>query len=56
MFDWQYAIRADEANHRDVNHTFAVMSADDTNPYLLKQMEDQKKPVKKADTVEPPTL
>lgn len=32
----QLAIRADEANHRDVNHTFAALSENDTNPYVLK--------------------
>jgi hypothetical protein len=25
---------ADEANHRDVNHTFADMQSDDPNPFL----------------------
>ena len=31
------AVRADEANHRDVNHTFASISADETNPFILKK-------------------
>ena len=25
---------ADEANHRDVNHTFADMKTDDPNPFI----------------------
>jgi hypothetical protein len=28
------AIRADEANHREVNHTFANIEEDDYNPYV----------------------
>eukprot|EP00307_Rebecca_sp_RCC1486_P012195 CAMPEP_0119410836 /NCGR_PEP_ID=MMETSP1335-20130426/3747_1 /TAXON_ID=259385 /ORGANISM="Chrysoculter rhomboideus, Strain RCC1486" /LENGTH=350 /DNA_ID=CAMNT_0007435421 /DNA_START=1 /DNA_END=1053 /DNA_ORIENTATION=+ len=31
---------ADECNHRDVNHTFADMSSDDPNPFVLKHKED----------------
>jgi len=31
------AIRADEAHHRDVNHTFADLKADQQNPYGLGQ-------------------
>jgi len=30
-------IRADEANHRDVNHTLAGLDIDDTNPFSLKE-------------------
>ncbi len=30
------AIRADEANHRDVNHAFAGLKPDATNPFLGK--------------------
>lgn len=30
---------ADEANHRDVNHTFASMDSDDPNPFLAKHHE-----------------
>jgi len=33
MLDVILAIRADEAHHRVVNHTFASMSRDDFNPY-----------------------
>jgi len=29
-------IMADEANHRDVNHTFASLQSDETNPYIQK--------------------
>lgn len=47
----QLAIRRDEANHRDVNHTFAELSADETNPYVLKHAAD----VKKAETNQVPT-
>lgn len=31
---------ADECNHRDVNHTFAVMKSDDPNPFVKKLAED----------------
>jgi ubiquinol oxidase len=31
-------VRADESNHRDVNHTFADIKLDEKNPYL----EDKK--------------
>jgi len=31
---------ADEANHRDVNHTFATLAADDPNPFVFKHKED----------------
>lgn len=31
---------ADEANHRDVNHTFADMKTDDPNPFLEHHKED----------------
>mmetsp|Transcript_18891 Transcript_18891/g.53825 ORF Transcript_18891/g.53825 Transcript_18891/m.53825 type:complete len:350 (+) Transcript_18891:47-1096(+) len=31
---------ADEANHRDVNHTFATMSTDDPNPFVEKHKKD----------------
>ena len=34
---------ADEANHRDVNHTFAMMESDDPNPFVVKHKEDAKK-------------
>ncbi len=31
---------ADEANHRDVNHTFADMDSDDPNPFIEKHKEN----------------
>lgn len=31
---------ADEANHRDVNHTFAMMSNNDPNPFIEKHREN----------------
>merc|ERR1712224_225700 len=31
---------ADESNHRDVNHTFAMMETDDPNPFVEKLRED----------------
>ncbi|GAB5365244.1 hypothetical protein AAMO2058_001040600 [Amorphochlora amoebiformis] len=34
---------ADETNHRDVNHTFAMMKNDDPNPYVHKHLEDAAK-------------
>eukprot|EP00672_Neobodo_designis_P010863 CAMPEP_0174878488 /NCGR_PEP_ID=MMETSP1114-20130205/82780_1 /TAXON_ID=312471 /ORGANISM="Neobodo designis, Strain CCAP 1951/1" /LENGTH=372 /DNA_ID=CAMNT_0016113877 /DNA_START=72 /DNA_END=1190 /DNA_ORIENTATION=+ len=34
MLDVVYAVRADEANHRDVNHTFASLKRDQQNPFL----------------------
>ena len=34
MLDVLYAVRRDEANHRDVNHTFASMKANDRNPFI----------------------
>jgi hypothetical protein len=34
MRDLILAIRMDEANHRDVNHTFAGLKPNDTNPML----------------------
>lgn len=33
-------IGADETHHRDVNHTFASMGLYDTNPYVLKHLDD----------------
>jgi ubiquinol oxidase len=38
--DLMLVVRADEANHREVNHTFADLSLDAVNPYILKQQED----------------
>jgi hypothetical protein len=34
---------ADEANHRDVNHTFADMKTDDPNPFLAMHRENAAK-------------
>lgn len=34
MKDVMLAVRRDEANHRDVNHTFASMGATDVNPFI----------------------
>ena len=34
MRDLILAVRADEANHRDVNHAFAALNADATNPFI----------------------
>ncbi len=31
---------ADEANHREVNHTFADMKTDDPNPFLQQHKEN----------------
>lgn len=31
---------ADEANHRDVNHTFAEMKNDDPNPFIAEHREN----------------
>lgn len=36
-------IAADETNHRDVNHTFAGMTTDDPNPYVVKHNIDASK-------------
>jgi hypothetical protein len=33
-------IFADECNHRDVNHTFAIMDSDDPNPFIEKHKAD----------------
>jgi hypothetical protein len=37
MRDLILAVRADEANHRDVNHTLADLSPNDSNPFLGKR-------------------
>eukprot|EP00049_Salpingoeca_infusionum_P026981 m.29424 g.29424 ORF g.29424 m.29424 type:complete len:347 (+) comp9160_c1_seq2:6334-7374(+) len=37
MRDVLLAVRADEANHRDVNHTLSCIKASDTNPYIHKE-------------------
>jgi len=34
MLDVIYAVRADEANHRDVNHTLASLKRDERNPFV----------------------
>lgn len=33
-------IAADETHHRDVNHTFATLSANSTNPFVFKHLDD----------------
>ena len=38
MRDVMLAVRADEANHRDVNHCLSSLKANDTNPYALKPL------------------
>lgn len=35
MHDLILAVRADEACHSHVNHTFAAMKTDDTNPFAV---------------------
>jgi hypothetical protein len=37
MRDVILAIRADEAGHRDVNHTLAGLERDQTNPFVAKR-------------------
>lgn len=37
MIDLLYAVRADEANHRFVNHSLANMDATSNNPFAIKQ-------------------
>lgn len=39
MEDLLLAIRADEAGHRHVNHTFASLEARDKNPFTPEEME-----------------
>jgi hypothetical protein len=34
MRDVLLAVRADEANHRDVNHTLSSIKGNDVNPYI----------------------
>ena len=36
MRDLMLAVRADEANHRDVNHTFSNISPSQKNPFIRK--------------------
>lgn len=40
LLDALKCMMADEANHRDVNHTFASLKTDDPNPFLLTHKED----------------
>eukprot|EP01041_Mallomonas_annulata_P011015 gene11015-23011_t len=42
-------IFADEANHRDVNHTFATMDQDDPNPFVAKHRADALKAFRLAE-------
>jgi hypothetical protein len=45
----QYAIRRDEANHRDVNHSFASIGDNDANPLVLdKAIQQPTKPSQTA--------
>jgi len=37
MRDVLLAVRADEANHRDVNHTLSSIKADDINPFVYRE-------------------
>jgi hypothetical protein len=37
MRDVLLAVRADEANHRDVNHTLSTLKADATNPFVHRE-------------------
>jgi len=39
-YDVMKQICADEANHRDVNHTFSSMDADDPNPWVLEHHDN----------------
>ena len=52
----QLAIRRDEANHRDVNHTFASLDTDDTNPFVVKHVVATRTTVTKADESNAPIL
>jgi hypothetical protein len=40
LLDVMKQVAADETNHRDVNHTFALLARDDPNPFLKKHTED----------------
>ena len=40
MRDLMLAVRADEANHREVNHTFANLALDDVNPYVIERQKE----------------
>jgi ubiquinol oxidase len=40
MRDLMLAVRADEANHREVNHTFANLGLDDINPYVIERQKE----------------
>ena len=39
MRDLMLAVRADEACHRDVNHTLSGLKVDETNPYVLEHAQ-----------------
>ncbi|OQS00021.1 alternative oxidase, mitochondrial precursor [Thraustotheca clavata] len=48
ILDMIKCIRADEANHRDVNHTFADLEwKTDVNPFLFKHRKEVSEPVEK---------
>jgi len=40
MRDLILVVRADESSHRDVNHTFADLGADEINPYVQQQQKE----------------
>ena len=46
------AIRADEAQHRDVNHTFSSIGLDQTNPFVLKHVAESGSSLQPADQTE----
>lgn len=55
MLDLIYYVRADEAKHREVNHTFGNLNQKyDRNPYALKVVDDQEpRPQPSADLSSP---
>lgn len=49
MLDLIYYVRADEAKHREVNHTFGNLKKEDRNPYALMIVDDKHTPQPSAD-------
>jgi len=47
MRDLILAVRADEASHRDVNHTFASLKPNEVNPYIFEHVLSDSKPAAK---------
>lgn len=41
------SVRADEANHRDVNHTFGTLEPSDTNPFVVEEWMKKEKEMEK---------